>query len=168
MGGVIMSSHREAIDERDLRNLDQLRGLYAHADPVPHDLTERIKFALTVHALHAEVAELMDSAALVTRAGETAVESAPIESVTFTAAAVSLMVTASESGVEGRVRLDGWVTVPGAQVEVVTTEGSTTVKTDANGRFVQDDLLHGPVHFVILIDPEDERSRPVITPSIQI
>lgn len=168
MGGVIMSSHREAIDGRDLRNLNQLRGLFAHADPVPHDLTERIKFALTVHALHAEVAELMDSALLATRGGEVAVESAPIESVTFRAAAVSLMITANESDLEGRVRLDGWVTVPGAQVEVVTADGSTTINSDANGRFVLDDLSHGPVHFVIVIDPQDERSRPVITPSIQI
>jgi hypothetical protein len=167
MGGVIMSSHKDAIDGQDLRHLGQLRGLFAHADPMPHDLTERIKFALTVHALHAEVAELMDSALLTTR-GEAAVESAPIESVTFRAAVVSLMVTANESNLEGRVRLDGWVTVPGAAVEVVTADGSTTLKSDANGRFVLDDLSHGPVHFVIVIDPEDERSRPVITPSIQI
>lgn len=163
-----MSSHKEAIDGRDLRNLGQVRGLFAHADPMPHDLTERIKFALTVHALHAEVAELMDSALLATRAGEVAVEPAPIESVTFRAAGVSLMVTANESDLEGRVRLDGWLTVPGAQVEVVTADGSRTVKSDANGRFVLDDLSHGPVHFVIVIDPKDERSRPVITPSIQI
>lgn len=163
-----MSSHKEAIDGRDLRNLDQLRGLFAHADPVPHDLTERIKFALTVHALHAEVAELMDSALLATRGAETTLEPAPIESVTFRAAGVSLMVTANESDLEGRVRLDGWVTVPGAQVEVVTADASVTVKSDANGRFVLDDLSHGSVHFVIVTDPEDERSRPVITPSIQI
>lgn len=163
-----MSSHHEAIDERDLANLAQLRALYAHADPMPHDLTERIKFALTVHALHAEVAELMESAALATRTGEAATESAPIESVTFTAADVSLMVTASESSREGRVRLDGWVTVPGARVEVVTAEGSVMAESDANGRFVEDDLPHGSVHFVIVIDPQDERSRPVITPSIQI
>ena len=55
-----MTSHTDAIDARDLANLGQVRDLFAHADPVPSDLAERIKFEITVRALHAEVAELMD------------------------------------------------------------------------------------------------------------
>ena len=123
----------------------------AHADPVPSDLAERIKFEITVHALHAEVAELMDSALLTTRGAEAKVEPTPTESVTFTAASVSLMVSASPADsddtddADDRVRVDGWVTTPGAQVEAVTNEGSSTVISDANGRFVLDDLPHGPV-----------------------
>ena len=180
-----MTSHTDTIDARDLANLAQVRDLFAHADPVPSDLAERVKFAITVHALHAEVAELMDSALLTTRGAEAAVEPTPTDSVTFTAASVSLMVTAgpsdasdasdawdasdaSGSGRAGdRVRVDGWVTVPGAQVEAVTTEGSSSVVSDANGRFVLDDLPHGPVHFVVT-DPGNEDMRPVITPTIQI
>ena len=162
-----MSSHKDAVDERDLANLWQVRELFAHADPVPPGLTERIKFELTVQALHAEVAELMDSALLATRGG-TKVEPTPTESVTFTAAAVSLMVTANESDIEGRVRIDGYVTLPGAAVEAVTSEGSRSVDSDANGRFVMDDLPHGPIHFVIRVGPDDETVRPVITPTIQI
>lgn len=163
-----MSSHKDVIDEQDLANLAQVRALYAHADPVPVDLTERIKFAITVQALHAEVAELMDSAQLVTRGTAAEVEPTPTESITFGAASVSLMVTANESDLEGRVRIDGWVTTPGAQVEAVTVEGSASVKTDANGRFVMDDLPHGPIHFVIRTSPDDETVRPVITPTIQV
>jgi len=165
-----MTSHTEAIDARDIANLDQLRDLFAHADPVPSDLAERMKFAITVHALHAEVAELMDSALLTTRGADAKVEPTPTDSVTFTAASVSLMVSASPSeqaDTDVRVRIDGWVTSPGARVEAMTVEGSVSEISDANGRFVMDDLPHGPVHFVIT-DPDNDDVRPVITPTIQI
>lgn len=165
-----MTSHTDAIDARDIANLGHVRDLFAHADPVPSDLAERVKFAITVHALHAEVAELMDSALLTTRGAEAKVEPTPTESVTFTAASMSLMVTAApmdSDETEDRVRVDGWVTTPGARVEAVTSEGSSSVISDANGRFVLDDLPHGPVHFVVT-DPSNEDTRPVITPTIQI
>jgi hypothetical protein len=162
-----MTSHTEAIDARDIANLGQLRDLFAHADPVPSDLAERMKFAITVHSLHAEVAELMDSALLTTRGADAKVEPTPTDSVTFTAASISLMVSAGPTDADDRVRVDGWVTTPGAQIEAVTSEGSATVISDANGRFVLDDLPHGPVHFVVT-DPGNDDMRPVITPTIQI
>jgi hypothetical protein len=165
-----MTSHTDAIDARDIANLGHVRDLFGHADPVPSDLAERVKFAITVHALHAEVAELMDSALLTTRGAEATVEPTPTESVTFTAASLSLMVSAGpmdSDELEDRVRVDGWVTTPGARVEAVTAEGSSSVISDANGRFVLDDLPHGPVHFVVT-DPGNEDTRPVITPTIQI
>lgn len=197
-----MSSHGDAIDAVDLTNLRQLRDLWSHADPVPAGLGERIKFEITVQALHAEVAELMDSALLSTRGAAaptdpdtgsqsgdpTRREPTRTESVTFTAASVSLMISAAPSAAhEGRVRIDGWVTAPGAQVEAVRSDGSSSVSSDANGRFVLDDLPHGPVHFVIRTGsqaepggaaaetsssapPEagDTVNRPVITPTIEI
>lgn len=165
-----MTSHLDAIDARDIANLSHVRDLFGHADPVPSDLAERVKFAITVHALHAEVAELMDSALLTTRGAEVTVEPTPTESVTFTAASLSLMVSAGPTDadeLEDRVRVDGWVTTPGARVEAVTAEGSSSVISDANGRFVLDDLPHGPVHFVVT-GPDNEDTRPVITPTIQI
>src|SRR3954462_5176713 len=89
-----MTSHTDAIDARDVANLGHVRDLFRHADPVPSDLAERIKFAITVHALHAEVAELMDSALLTTPGAAAKLEPTPTDSVTFTAASVSLMVSA--------------------------------------------------------------------------
>lgn len=162
-------SHTDAIDSRDLAILGQVRDLFAHADPVPADLTERLKFAMTVQALHADVAELTDSALLATRGAEARLEPTQTESVTFSAPAVSLMVsvTAADEAMD-TVRIDGYVTTPGATVEAVTRDGSISVKTDANGRFVLDDLSHGPIHFVIRIDPDDETARPVITPTIEV
>ncbi len=163
-----MSSHKDVIDEGDLANLRSVRELFAHADPVPRELTERIKFELTVQALHAEVAELMDCALLATRSAAPQLEPSRTDSVTFAAASVSLMVTANEGADGDRVRVDGWVTVPGSRVEAVTPEGSTSAISDADGRFVLDDLPHGPVHFVILTDPVKQEDRPVITPTMQI
>jgi hypothetical protein len=162
-------SHLDAIDEIDLANLERVRDLYARADPVPAGLLERLKFAITVQALHAEVAELMDSALLATRGPGTGTEATRVESVTFSAPAVSLMVSVSPAGGHAdRVRIDGYVTTPGAWVEAVVTTGSISVETDANGRFVIDDLPHGPIHFVIRVDPSDETVRPVITPTMEV
>jgi hypothetical protein len=161
-------SHVDAIDEIDLANLERVRDLYARADPVPAGLTERLKFAITVQALHAEVAELMDSALLATRGPGAEAEATRTESVTFSAPAVSLMVTVSRAEDDDRVRIDGYVTTPGARVEAVTATGSHSVETDANGRFVLDDLPHGPIHFVIRVDPSDETVRPVITPTMEV
>lgn len=169
-----MSSHTDPIDAIDVANVAAIRTLFSRADPVPADLTERLKFAITVQALHAEVAELTDSALLVTRGGESApgpAAATPIDSVTFTAASVSLMisVTAGDPAMDpDRVRIDGWVTSPGARIDAVTAEGTTSVSSDANGRFVLDDVPHGPVHFVIQATLDDNENRPVITPTIQI
>lgn len=162
-------SHNDAIDESDLANLRHVRDLFAHADPVPAGIGERLKFAITVQALHAEVAELMDSALLATRGSGTRAETTRIDSVTFSAPSVNLMVSVTESEAqEGQVRIDGWVTRPGAVVEAVMEDRSISAKTDANGRFVVHDLPHGPIHFVIRVDPSDAKARPVITPTIEV
>jgi hypothetical protein len=168
MGGLTMS-HNDAIDDQDLANLGQLRDLFAHADPVPAGLGERLKFAITVQALHAEVAELMESALLATRSTETGVEATRIDSVTFSAPSVGLMVSVSPSEVTpDHVRIDGWVTRPESVVEEVMEDRAVTAKTDANGRFVLHDLPHGPIHFVIRVEPTDPKTRPVITPTIEV
>lgn len=166
-----MSSHTDAIDERDLSTLGSVRDLFSRADPVPAGLADRMKFAITVHALHAEVAELMDSAMLATRGPDatTRSEPTPTESVTFTAASVSLMVTSSlTEDDDTRAKIDGWVTKGGAEVDAVTSEGTVTVVADEHGRFVIDSLPRGPVHFVIRVNPHDAAGRPVITPTVEL
>lgn len=163
-----MTSHTDAVDARDLATLAAVRGLYDRADPVPPDLAERVKFEITVAALQAEVAELVDTALLSTRHAAPRQEPTPTESVTFTAASVSLMVTATSDPDRDRVTVDGWVTVPGSSIEAVTAEGSRVENADANGRFVLDDLPHGLVHFVIRTRPDDPDARPVITPTVTV
>lgn len=162
-----MASHSEAIDAQDLSNLQAVRDLFAHADPMPADLTERMKFAISVQALHAEVAELIDTALLPTR-GSPGGAPTETESVTFTAASVSLMVTVTTDPQTGLVTIDGYVTAPAVRIEAVTADETRSVNADANGRFVLHHLDHGPVHFVIVTEPDNPAVRPVITPTIQV
>lgn len=164
-----MTTHNEAIDERDVENLAAIRGLYARTDPMPTGLVERMKFAISVHALHAEVAELMDEALLVTRAPDVGeLVPTPTESVTFSAPSVSLMVSISPAANPDEVRLDGWVTRGGCEVDVVHSTGTTSLTSDENGRFVVESLPRGAVHFLIRIDPGNPDARPVITPTVQL
>lgn len=164
-----MTSHNDAIDQRDLAHLLAVRDLYSHVDPMPSDLIDRLKFEITVHALHAEVAELMDEALVATRTPETSPPTpTPTESVTFTSTSVSLMVSVSASTDPERVRIDGWVTRPRAQVDVVQGGGRRTLATDENGRFVVEGLRRGPTHFVIRPEPDNPDARPVITPTVEL
>jgi len=48
----------QPLDDLDRIILDTVAEFFRAADPVPAGLTEDIKFALTVQAMHAEVAEL--------------------------------------------------------------------------------------------------------------
>ncbi len=160
-----MSTHTDPIDELDLANLVDLHELFSRVDPVPADLAERSRFAITVHALHAEVAELTRAEMLASRSPKDATRT---ESVTFTSGTVSLMVTTRVSDDGRSARIDGWVTRGGAVVEVVTAELTTRIATDANGRFVVDGLPRGWVHFLVWDDPERAEARPVITPSVEL
>ena len=77
---------------------------------------------------------------------------------------------------EGTIRLDGWVTQGGANVEVhldphplsLAAKPDRVALADAHGRFVIDALAHGRVVFVVRQHPERADDRPVITPSIEL
>lgn len=160
-----MSSHTDPIDDLDLDNLAALHELMSRVDPVPADLADRSRFAITVHALHAEVAELTRSELVASRSSDDATRT---ESVTFTSGTVSLMVSLAPSADGRTARIDGWVTRGGAVVEIVTVEETRSVTADDHGRFVAVGLARGMVHFVIRVDPDRPEARPVITPSVEL
>ena len=114
----------ERIDAVDERILSELAVLYDTVDPVPADLVERIGFALAVAELEADIAELTLGDLVGARSEET-------DTVTFTSGSLSLMVTTVVSA--HHVRVDGWVTTPGAVVEVVA-EGMTRSTAAEIGR----------------------------------
>jgi hypothetical protein len=143
------------MDETDERILAQLATLYATVDPVPFDLVERIDFTLAVAELEADIAELTRGELVGMRSEET-------DSVTFTSGSLSLMVTTVRSA--HHVRIDGWVTSPGAEVDVVGEGVTRTVTADETGRFSLDEIPRGRAHFVV----RREGYRPVITPSMEI
>ena len=145
----------ELLDATDERILNRLASLYSAIDPVPSDLLERIDFSLAVAELEADIAEL-------TRGELVGVRGEVTDSVTFTSGSLSLMVTTVVSA--HHVRIDGWVTSAGAEVDAVAEGVTRTVVADDAGRFSIDDLPRGHVHFVV----RREGYRPVITPSIEV
>jgi len=153
----------EPFDEMDTRILEEVAELFSATDPVPAGLTDDVKFALTVAALHADVAELQRLGAESTLART---EYTRTQTLTFSAESLSVMVTLSPMS-DATVRVDGWVTghdgVVTVEVRGPIATGSTA--TDADGRFVLEDVPRGLVHFVFL--PSGD-VRPVITPTVEI
>jgi hypothetical protein len=152
-----------SIDELDIRNLGRIAQMYATLDPVPSGLVERVQFGITLDALHGEIAELQRSGSL---AGVRSDGVTATETVTFTSASLSIMVTITPLAGE-RARIDGWI-APGetASVELRLREDTLTREADEDGRFVFEDVPRGLAQFVVRL-PGDQR-LPVITPSIEI
>ncbi|HMT32970.1 MAG TPA: carboxypeptidase regulatory-like domain-containing protein [Dermatophilaceae bacterium] len=160
----------EPLDTLDEQVLLTVRNMHARLDPVPSGLTDRIKFELTLAALHAEIAELQRVSLAGVRADDTAY--APTQSVTFTSSRLSLMVTLTaptddpDQARQGTITVDGWVTVAGTVVELRVGNLSLTVTADEHGRFVIEDVPHGPGRFVL--HPPGEGERPIITPTVEL
>jgi hypothetical protein len=154
----------QPIDELDVRALSKTAKLYDTADPVPAGLVDRIQFGVTLDLLHAEIAELQRSGDLV---GARTTEPASVQTVTFTSANLTTMVTITPTDGDS-VRIDGWV-APGSQVEIELRleSGSRQCVADADGRFVFDDVPRGLAQFVLRA-PGATEQLPVVTPSITL
>jgi hypothetical protein len=153
----------EPIDDADAAALRDLARIYDALDPVPRGLVDRVKFGLTLDALHAEIAELQRSSGLV---GVRAEAAGDVQSVTFTSATLTTMITVTPTSAD-RVRVDGWI-APGGGVAVELRGRTTTRHTvaDPDGRFAFDDVAKGLAQFVLR--PPTVEARPVVTPSIEI
>lgn len=153
----------ESLDRTDYIILADLREMYSRVDPAPANLTERIKFALTVQALQAEVAELTSTELALTRGQP---EPDETSTVTFSTEAMSIMLTLSASGAS-TARVDGWLTCGRADVELTVGDGKVLhAVADEGGRFVFDDVPPGQAR--LLVRGHDGSSRPVITPAFTI
>lgn len=141
--------------------LTQVRDLWARLDPVPAGLTDEVRYALSVRLLEAEVAELTRMPALASR-GEVGELT---RNMSFTGSRMSLMATVTDEGAE--LRIDCWVTVPGAEIEL-HAPGLVQAKTaDGDGRVVFVGVPPGSVHFIVWPDPS-RADRPIITPTIDL
>lgn len=156
-----MSSALDPIDSIDVAVLGELRETLSRTDPTPGGLTDRLKFALTVHSLHAEVAELTDRSLVVTREGGPA----QADSVTFTAGSLSLMISPFTRPDGLTLRVDGWVTRGGATVEVLAGDEKLAATADAHGRFVLEPVPRGLLQFIIHPGHDE---RPIITPPLSM
>jgi hypothetical protein len=149
------------IDELDLSILGRLAHVQDVADPVPAGLIDRITFELTLRRLEAEIAELTDGSELLTvRSG---VQAERTDTISFTASAVSLMITLSpEPSDEGTVRIDAWVTTPGVVVELWQDGNSFPATADGDGRLAWERVVARPSRFLVAGTP------PVVTPTIDL
>jgi hypothetical protein len=153
----------EPIDATDERILAGIADILRAADPVPAGLADDVKFALTVQALHAEVAELQRVGAESALARS---EYTRTQTLTFSAETLSVMVTLSPIDAD-EVRVDGWVTGldEAVRVELRTDTGTLEADVDDDGRFTIDPAPRGLVRFVFLPGGD---VRPVITPTVEI
>ena len=152
------------LDDDDVRVLTRMAALYDEVDPVPAGLVARIEFALTMDALHAEVAELQRSADLV---GVRTAEATEARTVTFASSSLTVMITITPASAQS-VRLDGWAAPGGAAAIELRTETATLrTQADADGRFVFDDVPRGLAQ-LLLTPAESAGLTPVVTPSIEL
>lgn len=142
--------------------LDELAELYETLDPVPDDLADDVRIAITVQALRAEIAQIVAAPPVPTRAEPDTVST---DSVTFTSGALSLMVQVAD--VQGNeVTIDGWVTAGGATIEVHIGDTVIEETADEFGRFVVTGAPRGRTWFVVRRrNAQDE--PPIVTPAIE-
>ena len=127
-------------------------------DPIPPGLIERLSLAISLELMEAELAVLTAGALEPARA-DTAVDS-----ITFTASSLSLMVTMSS--VDDGVRVDGWVTGGGVEVDLMAGGESLAATSDATGRLTWPTIGHGAIRF--RIRTPQPGARVVVTPTIEV
>jgi hypothetical protein len=154
----------EPLDVHDARILSRIARLYDELDPVPADLVERLRFAISLDALEVELAELQLSSGelLAARAEATSA----VKTLTFSSDSLTTTVNISSDGPD-RIRIDGWIAPAGVSV-VELHQGSLVrqVPADEDGRFVFTDVEHGLTRF--LIRPQSVDALPVATPAVEI
>jgi hypothetical protein len=159
----------QPLDDVDAATLEQLRAMYAAADPVPDDLVERIRFSLALDEVFDEVARMsrLPLDALAVR-GEPAVGTRT-ETLTFSADRLTAMVTISRVG-PGRLRLDGWLAPPGPlRVHLRMRTGTDhEVVADEQGRFSFEQLEDGFGQLSFRPVGDDDAANAVVTPLFEL
>jgi hypothetical protein len=155
----------ESLDEVDLELLDGIRDIYQAADPMPADLTERIRFALALRGLEIEVARLAAEEHLPSLAARGAEES---RTITFDSDSLTIMIKI-DPNLDGTVRVDGWLAPPQLrEIEMKTTGDSLTVASDGQGRFAFARVPRGTAQLVVRAEEAEQpgTGRSVVTPAL--
>jgi len=152
----------EPLDTTDATIIEAVRDVHEALDPMPGDLLDRIKFAMSVASLEAEVAEIVSSATLETVRGT---EYDRADTVTFASDGLSVMVSIEHSGA-ARADIAGWASEGDLEVELRERSRTRTTSTDEDGRFAFAGVERGLVNFVLRRRSGD--SPPIITPAIEI
>ncbi|HNV41764.1 MAG TPA: carboxypeptidase regulatory-like domain-containing protein [Ornithinibacter sp.] len=151
------------LDDVDAVVLQHIRHLHEVLDPPPADLADRIKFAMSVAALEAEIAEIVSSATLETVRGT---EYDRADTVTFASDGLSVMVSI-EHVTAARTDIVGWVSEGDVEVELRERGRTRTTDVDTEGRFSFAGVERGLVNFV-LRRRGNPAAPPIITPAIEL
>jgi hypothetical protein len=155
----------EPMDDLDFEILDGIRELFRQADPMPPGLPERVKFALTMQRLEAEVAQIVaeDEPRL------TGVRGAEhSRTVTFDSDSLTIMIRIEQEK-DGTLRIDGWLAPPQRrEIELQVTGPPQRAASDDQGRFVFAGVPHGAARLVVTApaDAPDGTGRLVVTPQL--
>ncbi len=155
----------EPLDDADFGLLDDIRGLFEAADPMPADLPERIRFSLALRDLEIEVARLAaqeDWPVLAARGAEQS------RTITFDSDSLTIMIRIDENR-DGTVRVDGWLAPPQRrEIEMKTVADSLNAASDEQGRFAFPRVLRGTAQLVVRpAEPGPSGGgRSVVTPAL--
>jgi hypothetical protein len=134
----------------DVRVLAMIRQLFEVVDPAPPDLTERVRFAVSLADLEADAASLI--AEVSGRQAEPALaRGAPEESrtITFDSTELTIMIRIDANS-DGTARVDGWLApASSSRVEIALLGGSLFADADADGRFAFPSVPRGTVRLVV-------------------
>jgi hypothetical protein len=142
----------QPLDEIDEAILNELATVDTLIDPPPADLDERVRFAIALRDVDAEVARLSEDRLLSSGARE----AERSRTITFDSEHLTIMVTVVTRQ-DGRRRLDGWLAPAGPLRVILRTAGGRTagrtreyvVTADDAGRFVLDDVEPGLAQLVV-------------------
>lgn len=148
------------MDSVDDEILSQLGMMFDALDPPPEGLADDVLFGLSVAALDAELATLAQESALSLRTSS----ARSTDTVTFTSSALQLMVSVTPDG--ETLRVDGWITGGGLEVELLAGPSSHLAVSDVHGRLLWLSIPQGPIRF--LMHPADGDARPVLTPVMEL
>ena len=160
------AASQEPMNDVDFAILEGIRELFMQADPMPADLPERVKFALAMHRLEAEVARIVgaDEPRLAAVRGEE-----HSRTVTFDSDSLTVMIRIDQNK-DGTVRIDGWLAPPQRrEIELQTAAAPQRIASDDQGRFAFTRVSHGTARLVVTAPEEGQGGGPgrlVVTPQL--
>lgn len=156
--------YRDGMRPEDANLLARIMDAFEAVDPMPCDLPERIRFALALSELDAEVARFSGPDERLLYAARSTEES---RTVTFDSDSLTIMIRVDPNP-DGTARVDGWLAPPQPhRVEMRLADGSITEVADQLGRFVFSSVPRGMVRLIVH-PPEAEAAKSVITPALTL
>ena len=138
------------LDQQDREILRRVRAMYEAVDPQPADLLTRIRFAIDLEDLDAELLQVDRTAVPVAVRGER-----ETRTVTFDSGQLTVMVRITDEP-DGTLTIDGWLAPAGPhQVELRTPGARTGAVADEQGRFVFTGVHAGLAQFAVFSDRSD-------------